>query len=389
MVGRILVSMLLALAALSGCMTMSVDPTATTLRAGPIDAAATRETRALFGNLRALARTRTLFGHQNTLAYGYGWTGEPGRSDVRDVAGAYPAVYGWDVMDIFAKKDGTRYDAVRAERLRRWILEGYGRGGVITMSWHMPNPVSRTDAWDVKTPAVARILRGGDHHADFIDRLDIAARFFASLRAPDGTLVPVIFRPYHEHTGDWFWWGRAHSSIADYVALWRMPVERMRDHHRLHNLLYAYSTDVFDDEAAYLERYPGDEVIDVLGFDDYHGIKSRETLPRFEARLKMLVTMARARGKIAAVTETGLEAIPNPVWWTDVLGRGLNADPVGAGVAWVLVWRNANPANDRKDHFYAPYRGQGSAADFVRFTQHPRILLEDELTDLYDRERRP
>lgn len=352
---------------------------------GPVDPAATSETRALFLNLRDLAPSRTLFGHQNTLAYGYGWTGEPDRSDVKDVTGAYPAVYGWDVMDIFAR-DGS-YDGARADRLRRYILQGYARGGVITMSWHMPNPVTKTDAWDVKTRAVARILPGGDTHVAFVSQLDIAARFFASLRAPDGTMVPVVFRPYHEHTGSWFWWGRDHSTVAEYVALWRMTIDRMRAA-GLHNLLYAYSTDVFENEAEYLERYPGDDMIDVMGFDDYHGIKSRETLPRFENRLKLLVTTARAHGKIPAVTETGLEAIPDPDWWTDVLGRGLNADPVGAGVAWVLVWRNANPANDRKDHYYAPYRGHPSAPDFVRFTRDPRILLEDELPDLYRRKRR-
>lgn len=373
-------SLLLA-SLLAGCATLP----ATVVRRGPIDPAATAQTRALFLNLRDLAPRRTLFGHQNTLAYGHDWTGEAGRSDVKDVAGAYPAVYGWDMMDVFAKGDAFRYDPVRADRLRRWILEGYARGGVITMSWHMPNPTTRGDAWDVSKPAVARILPGGADHAAFLAQLDIAARFFASLRTPDGTMVPVVFRPYHEHTGSWFWWGRDHASVADYVALWRMTVERLRDHHRLHNLLYAYSTDVFDSETAYLERYPGDDVIDVLGFDDYHGIESRATLPAFEARLKLLVTLARARGKIPAVTETGLEALPNPVWWTDVLGRGLNADPVGAGVAWVLVWRNADHAVERREHFYAPYRGQASAADFVRFTDQPRILLENELPALYRR----
>lgn len=367
--------------AVAGCAT---TPARRMLAGGPTDAQATAETRALFDGLRRLAPTRTLFGHQNTLSYGYRWTGETGRSDVRDVAGAYPAVYGWDVMDIFAGGSAaTRYDVVKADRLRRWILEGYARGGVVTLCWHMPNPVAGTDAWDVKTPAVARILPGGDHHAAFMARLDIAADFFASLRAPDGTLVPIIFRPWHEHTGSWFWWGRDHASVAQFVALWRLTVERMRAR-GLHNLLYAYSTDVFESRQEYLERYPGDDVIDVLGFDDYHGIKSRDTLPRFEGRVRTVVRLADERGKIAAVTETGLEAIPNPIWWTDILGRGLAAAP---GAAWVLVWRNANPARDRKEHFYAPYPGQASAADFVRFANDPRILLENELPDLYGRRR--
>lgn len=364
----------------SACATM--PPPAVTARGGPVDPAATAQTRALFANLRALAPTRTLFGHQNTLAYGHDWTGVPGRSDVKDVAGAYPAVYGWDVMDLFAAGDGVTYDPVRADQLRRYILDGYARGGVITMSWHMRNPTTKGDAWDVSRRVVERILPGGPDHARFVAQLDIAARFFASLRAPDGTLVPVIFRPYHEHSGSWFWWGRDHATVADYVALWRMTVERMRGVDGVHNLLFAYSTDVFDTPDAYLERYPGDDVIDVLGFDDYHGIETRETLPRFVARVKTVVALARARGKIPAVTETGLEKLPNPVWWTDILGRGLDAAP---GAAWVLVWRNADHVREKREHFYAPYPGQASAADFVAFARKPQILLEDELPDLYDR----
>lgn len=351
---------------------------------GPADGRATPETRALFSSLRALPPRTILFGHQNTLAYGYGWTGERGRSDVRSVAGAYPAVYGWDLMDIYAEGTGPlRYDRTRADALRAWIVQGFERGGVITMSWHMPNPVTDTDAWDVSTPAVARVLPGGDHHAEYLTTLDTAARFFRSLRAADGTPIPIVFRPYHEHTGSWFWWGRDHAGVDDYKALWRMTVARMASA-GVRNLLFAYSTDVFDSRAGYLERYPGDDVIDVLGFDDYHGIKSRDALPQFVNRLKLLVELARESGKIAAVTETGLEAIPDPDWWTDVLGRGLAAQP---GVAWVLVWRNANPANDRKEHFYAPYPGQVSAGDFRRWTARPGVLLEDELPDLYGRRR--
>ena len=52
------------------------------------------------------------------------------------------------------------------ERMRRWIAEGYGRGGVITMAWHMDNPVSRGNAWDT-TRAVAQLLPGGTHHAAY------------------------------------------------------------------------------------------------------------------------------------------------------------------------------------------------------------------------------
>src|SRR5437773_12322515 len=110
-----------------------------------VDPHATAETRALFVNLRRLAGKALLFGHQDDLAYGVQWFNEPGRSDVKETAGSYPAVYGWDVGGL-EREVGENLDAVAFERQRGWIAEGYRRGGVITLSWHMRNPVTGGNA---------------------------------------------------------------------------------------------------------------------------------------------------------------------------------------------------------------------------------------------------
>ena len=65
-----------------------------------VDTLATAETIALFKNLQQISQTGVLFGHQDDLAYGVGWWAEPSRSDVKEVCGDYPAVYGWDLGDI-------------------------------------------------------------------------------------------------------------------------------------------------------------------------------------------------------------------------------------------------------------------------------------------------
>jgi mannan endo-1,4-beta-mannosidase len=348
----------------------------------PIDTQATRETRNLFVNMHALAGKGIMFGHQNSLAYGHDWEGEPDRSDVKDVTGKYPAVYGWDIMDIFAKGDPDRADPAGAARLRAYVIVVHARGGVNTFSWHMPNPVNDTDAWNV-TPAVAAIVPGGRLHDDYKAKLDIVAAFLASLKDANGKAIPVWFRPFHEHTGAWFWWGKGNTDAGDFVALWRFTAGYLRDTKGLHNLLYAYSTDVFDSEAAYFEFYPGDQWVDMLGYDDYHSIKSGATRATFAWRLDSLAKWARARGKIAALTETGLEAIPDPDWWTGVLLNGMTARPDARGISYVLVWRNANAAREKREHFYAPYRGQASAADFVAFERDPLTLFEPDLPDLY------
>jgi mannan endo-1,4-beta-mannosidase len=351
-----------------------------------VDGQATRETRALFGNLRRLAGTRVLFGHQDDLAYGHRWRAEPGRSDVRESAGAYPAVYGWELGDLERGRDRD-LDGVPFADMRRWIVEGYRRGGVVTLSWHMGNPVSGGSAWDT-TRAVAAVLPGGARHAEYRAWLDRFADFVGSLRAPDregaGThLVPVVFRPFHEMSGSWFWWGARHRSAEEYRALWRFTVEHLRDRRGVHNLLYAYAPDVVDDAAAYLASYPGDAYVDVLGVDDYQSVRApalRDTLVR---RLRLVVTLAESRGKVAAFTETGVEGVPDSTFWTGTLLPALTADTLTRRVAWLMVWRNAPATAQQPRHFYAPHAGHPSVRDFVRFREHPLIAFDGEFPDLY------
>src|ERR1700748_2924917 len=63
----------------------------------PADKKATKETIALYRNLKKLLNEGIMFGHQDDLAYGVGWKYEPGRSDIKDVTGDYPAVYGFEL----------------------------------------------------------------------------------------------------------------------------------------------------------------------------------------------------------------------------------------------------------------------------------------------------
>ena len=349
----------------------------------PADARALPQTRALFANLLRLSPDHVLFGHHDDLAYGTTWRGEPGRSDVRETAGSYPAVYGWDVTRLFRRGRLDEPDPEQAAQLRGWILEARARGGVSELCWHMENPVARTNAWDT-TRAVYAILPGGERNDLYRGALDELAAFLKSLTLPGSSEpVPVLFRPFHEHTGSWFWWGRRHATVEEFTALWRYTVGYLREEGGVHNLLTVYSTDVFDSREAYLERYPGDDYIDVLGFDDYRSIRTVASRDTFAQRLRTVGELAVERGKLSALTETGVETIPDSTWWTGVLLPAIQTDAMTRRIAYALVWRNANSDGDRAGHFYAPYPGHPSAADFVRFYQDPFVLFEDELPDLY------
>ncbi|SMO34270.1 glycoside hydrolase family 26 protein [Gracilimonas mengyeensis] len=347
-----------------------------------IDQEATAETVALYNNLKEVAKTHVLYGHQDDLAYGYSWWAEEGRSDVKEVTGSYPAVYGWELGNLRQDTD-VNLDGVSFEKMKGWIQEGYERGGVITIAWHMNHPVTDGDSWD-RTPAVSAILPGGEEHEKFNNWLDKFAVYVTDLRGKDGELIPVIFRPYHEHTGSWFWWGDEQTTVEEYVALWRYTVEYLRNEKQVHNLLWAYSPDGQSGRALskYFEKYPGDDYVDILGLDDYGSLNDRDP-GEFSDDLAWLVEEAKKRDKIPALTETGVETIPNENWWTEQVLVALESNPKAKGIAYVLTWRNANYEREQREHFYASHPEHPSAPDMKAFRDTELVMFEDELPDLY------
>lgn len=350
----------------------------------PIDPQATKETRALYANLHRLAKKHILFGHQSATEYGHGWYGDSNRSDVKSVSGSHPAVIGVD----FSGLSGRPSKAVEQakESLRRQITDTYGRGGITTVAWHFSNPASAGGFYwndSISVPAVPLLIPGGSHYQQYKQILQTIGDFTNSLKGDDGRPIPLIFRPYHELDGGWFWWGKPHCTPDQIKSLWRFTVSYLRDSLHVHNLLYAFSPDCkFNTEADYLERYPGNEWVDMVGIDDYadFGRDGHYDMAAGVKKLKIVSDYARRWGKLAAFTETGLESIKDTTWWTSTLLKSIKAEPLR--LAYVLVWRN-----DAKSptHFYAPFPGQASVPDFKRFYQDPYTLFEADLPKVYRR----
>ena len=339
----------------------------------------TPETQNLLKNLKIISKKGFMFGHQDDPLYGIGWEGDDGRSDVKSVVGDYPAVMGFDLGRIELGNE-KNIDNVSFEKIRQEIVRQYQRGGMITMSWHVNNPLTNGDAWDVKNGenTVASVLPGGQNHDKFLCWLQNAADFFNSLKTGDGTKIPIVFRPWHEHTGSWFWWGKDLCSPEEYKQLWKMTVDFMQGK-GVNNLIYTYSPDIQGPGQIYMERYPGDEYVDILGLDGYHrdneaGIESFQN--SLNTILSFMTEEGEKRNKPIALTETGLEAIPIANWWTGVLLPIIEKYPI----SYVMVWRNAR---ERDNHFYAPYPGQKSAADFIKFYRHPKTFFCKDIPNLY------
>ena len=247
--------------------------------------------------------------------------------------------------------DIENIDHVSFEKIREEIIRQFERGGMVTVSWHADNPLTGGDSWDVSRDDVVRsILPGGEKYALFLKWLDRVVAFFNSLVTEDGVKIPVLFRPWHEHTGSWFWWGKELCSKEEYIALWKVTHTYL-EKHGVDNLLYAYSPDLQGPGDIYLERYPGDDFVDLLGLDGYHR-DNEAGIDTYQSALNTILSFMEEEGvkrnKPIALTETGLESIPISDWWTSVLLPVLDRYPI----SYVLVWRNAR---ERTDHYYAPY----------------------------------
>ncbi len=165
------------------------------------------------------------------------------------------------------------------------------------------------------------MIPGGTANAQYKEILRGVGEWANNTRGKDGKFVPMIFRPFHEFDGDWFWWGKAHSTRDEFISLWRFTVSYLRDSVGVHNFIYASSPDnKFNSEEQYLDRYPGDEWVDMVGMDNY-GDMGRDSFRVDVAtrKLKIVSDYAIKAGKLAAFTETGLESLPNANWWNDVL----------------------------------------------------------------------
>lgn len=347
----------------------------------PADAKATAETVNLYNNLLKLADTGFMFGHQDDLAYGVGWRYEEGRSDIKDVTGDYPAVYGWELGGLERDNSTENIDKVPFKKMKQFIRDGYERGGVITISWHADSPLGNNkNAWDTTHGTVRSIVPGGANHELYKSWLDKMAVFLGSLKGSKGEAIPVLFRPFHEHTGHWFWWCKNASTAFDYKTLWRFTYHYLTNEKKLHNLLWVYNTSGnFNSREEFLERYPGDDVVDVLSFDTYQyndPQKDRSFELSTNKGLALIGDLAKEKEKLFALAETGYEAVPYAEWWTKTLLKAIGDNKI----SYVMVWRNHGLASwNNKMHFYGPHKGQVSAEDFIRFYNLEHTFFERDI----------
>ena len=341
------------------------------------DKKATTEAKSLYKELNALTQKGFLFGHQDDLAYGVKWKYEDGRSDVKDVVGDYPAVYGWDIAGL-ENDSPNNIDGVPFAKMKQYIIEANARGGISTISWHFDNPATGKNAWDNSPNSIKTILPGGENHIKFTSWLDKASNFFLSLKDKNGKNIPILFRPFHELTGGWFWWGKGNCTPEEFKTAWKFTFDYLQKK-GVHNLIYVYNTGSFGSENDFLTNYPGDNYVDMLSFDTYQNSNDsngEKFITEVQNQFKILNEISLKKHKLMALAEAGYEAVPDPKWWTGTLLKAIG----DYKISYVLLWRNHGwQEKEQKMHYYAPFSGQVSEKDFTDFYNLDQTIFEKDI----------
>lgn len=182
---------------------------------------------------------------------------------IKRVTGHLPAIRGLD----FIHND---YSGV-VHRAKKW----HSLGGIVTICWHTGVFGNSYPASKDENPDFEKLFTDGtDENNLLLQRWKRAAAALGEL-ADSG--VPVLYRPFHEFDGQWFWWGKGGAEI--FKKLWRMMYETFTYEYKLNNLIWVlgYSGEV---KPGW---YPGDDFVDIIGSDNYDGTTNSRAWPRLKA----------------------------------------------------------------------------------------------------------
>ena len=345
------------------------------------DPNATAETKALYSNLWRIQEKGTMFGHHDDLLYGRNWMTVQGRSDIKDVCGDYPGVFSVDFAEIMDDRSST--STLNNYRMRV-IKEARERGEVIIANCHLNNPLTGGDSWDNSNNTVAQqiLLEGSKTNITFNSWLDKLATFANNLKDSNGKIIPIIFRPFHEHTQSWSWWGSSATTQQEFIGLWKYTIDYLKNKKGVHSFIYAISPQLDQTGTidSFLFRWPGDDYVDFLGWDSYHGTNTAA----FSTNLRNIATLSQQKLKPCGVTETGIEGIKKngvayDTYWTNEISVPLT----GKKVSMVVMWRNKYDPSNTGEHFFAPFEGQSSAANFKLLYASSNMIFSKKLPNMY------
>lgn len=227
-----------------------------------------------------------------------GWSEIASGTDYFDISGDYTLVITEDVLKSLQEGGliigGHDYTAVAV------YLENNGTA-------LDPNKDYAFYKADTEFDATNATVEGTWENKVFTEDLKNAAAYLKLLRDAD---IPVLWRPFHEAAGGWFWWGK---DAASFKSLWIAMFNYFKTE-GLDNLIWVWTTEGND-----ADWYPGDQYVDIVGRDVYN----KETA---DCVSKYTSIAENYGNKIVSLSECGTVGLISEQWAS------------GARWSWFMPW---------------------------------------------------
>lgn len=338
----------------------------------PSDSNATDLTRRLYESLHQMSESDGfLFGHQNDAAKGQNFRDSSAMHKLSDINIAtghtkWSAVYGFNM-----------WQALNGTDLTHFVLSAFKKGAAIEFEWEAENPLTGGSANDCTGNPMKEMMPGGSANSNWTAILDQISVELDKYQV-ENISIPVMLRLFHENTGWWYWWGTSFCTAHEYKRGFQYTIDYLRNVKGHHNLLvvYAPSKPFRYKTVAFGTRYPGNDYVDIIGFDQYLSDQSPSWMLAEDG--EAVVAFAHANNKVPALAETGFLhgstsiTSNDSAWWTDSFLK-----PIVAGntsrIAYALTWTDY-----ASGCYWIPLRGEYTFDGFIHMANSPNVIwLED------------
>jgi beta-mannanase len=339
----------------------------------PIDNNATLETKKLYTNIASIANSnKFIFGQEFPLSFQLNSIDyNLNTSDCKDVSGDHPGVYGIDPHYMLYKSAAEKQLHIDEAK------HAYANGSIVTFDFHQQSKTDHKIYYNDITSSTDKSLM-----YDIVnDKNGSRAWFFNEIDQVISIInndlgFPVVFRPFHEMDGDWFWWGTkaANHSTQLYIDFYRLTVDHIKSKTNL--VLFGWTPN----QKLNSSYYPGDAYVDIVGIDAYS--PSASTL---KTNLIELSKFAYDHNKVAVLSETGKQNYisTSPTFWTASILKGIEDGGNDIRIGWVLAWFNA-PWETSQSALFIPNSNSPTQAkdDFKSFYNSSTTLFQTEVKAL-------
>ncbi|WP_340456692.1 glycosyl hydrolase [Paenibacillus graminis] len=217
---------------------------------------------------------------------------------LKNATGEYAVLHGYELGAVNNQPKGTI--ARQRQAVVDSAIQWHEDGGIVAMTFHQNLPGTSPEWANVHMSLSqekfdAYVTPGTAEYKSLLASLDDIAVYLGELRDAG---VPVLWRPYHEMNGNWFWWGQKDN----FSKLWDITYDRLVNQHKLNNLLWVWNPNAPNEWAdPYSAYYPGADKVDVLAADIYNNDFKQSY---YEGLLEL------ANGKPIGIGESG--ELPDP-----------------------------------------------------------------------------